>query len=747
MLRRLYLLTIVLLCLIPQKGFAQKWVFPSLPSPSPEEKAIMIFATKGPPNISEIKTVLNQYPSSSLRMIFTQTFEGFSVSGKRKELLQLARMYQPRYSMFENSIYTVDAEVSSPLEIIGAKNAASYTDSKGHRLTGKGIRIGVIDTGIDYTHPDLKANYGGGFDLVDNDNNPMETLDHQGKPTIHGTHVAGIIAANGQMKGVAPEAKIFAYRALGAGGSGTTEQVLSAIERAVKDKMDIINLSLGSNVNGPDLPISLALNKVVEEGIVAVTSNGNSGPHMWTVGTPGTSSNAISVGASTPTLRIPFLTTIRSNKPIKITSLVGSKMWSLDRSYLIEEVGLGNKEEMKQLQGKIALIQRGGMTFTEKAKNAEKAGAVGVLIYNNTKGNFMGKIEGSLSIPVGAISKKDGESLIKQVNKTKILAKTIYKEEKDLLADFSSRGPVTSNWSIKPDIIAPGVSIKSTVPNNRYLALQGTSMAAPYIAGAAALIKQAHPKWTPTEIKAALMNTATPLYNNGGARYKVFEQGAGRVNIDKAIHTDTLVIPGSLSFGLLTNQFDERRKEVVVQNMSQTTKQYRFRIPPNNLYVDWKLPLSFELKPGEKKKISINAFIKREFENRNEIMEGELLLLEANEEIKIPYIFIKEEPSYPRLMGLTIVQGDRPNTYRYEVYLPMGADEFGMALFDPKTLDFKGYLDVGNNISPGIKENQITIPNQEGVRQLVVVAFARKNGFEDKISQTLKFKTDLDGKK
>ena len=145
--------------------------------------------------------------------------------------------------------------------------------------------------------------------------------------------------------------------------------------------------------------------------------------------------------------------------------MVGSKIWNLDRSYLIEEVGLGNKEEMKQLQGKIALIQRGGMTFTEKAKNAEKAGAVGVLIYNNTKGHFMGKIEGSLSIPVGAISKKDGESLIKQVNKTKILAKTIYKEEKDLLADFSSRGPVTSNWSIKPDIIAPGVSIKSTVPN------------------------------------------------------------------------------------------------------------------------------------------------------------------------------------------------------------------------------------------------------------------------------------------
>ncbi|MDV2887781.1 S8 family serine peptidase, partial [Alkalihalophilus pseudofirmus] len=91
---------------------------------------------------------------------------------------------------------------------------------------------------------------------------PMETLT-AGKATIHGTHVAGVIAANGKIKGVAPEAKIVAYRALGPGGGGTTEQVLAAIDQAIKDKVDIINLSLGNSINGPDLPISLALDRAV----------------------------------------------------------------------------------------------------------------------------------------------------------------------------------------------------------------------------------------------------------------------------------------------------------------------------------------------------------------------------------------------------------------------------------------------------------------------------------------------------
>ena len=103
------------------------------------------------------------------------------------------------------------------------------------RLTGKGVTVGVIDTGVDYTHPDLRRNFAGGHDLVDNDRDPMETKT-LGKATVHGTHVAGIIAANGKLMGVAPDAKILAYRALGPGGGGTTENVLARLSRRSRIK-------------------------------------------------------------------------------------------------------------------------------------------------------------------------------------------------------------------------------------------------------------------------------------------------------------------------------------------------------------------------------------------------------------------------------------------------------------------------------------------------------------------------------
>src|SRR5699024_5954527 len=104
--------------------------------------------------------------------------------------------------------------------------------------------------GIDYNHPDLELNYRGGYDLVDLDEDPMETTPEEGIPTSHGSHVAGIIAANGELQGVAPDAEIYAYRALGPGGRGTSVQVIAAMEKAAENGADVINLSLGNNVNG-----------------------------------------------------------------------------------------------------------------------------------------------------------------------------------------------------------------------------------------------------------------------------------------------------------------------------------------------------------------------------------------------------------------------------------------------------------------------------------------------------------------
>lgn len=185
--------------------------------------------------------------------------------------------------------------------------------------TGKGIKVGVIDTGIDYEHPNLKDAYKGGYDFVDNDNDPYEAtpLDWENDPTNpdpiddngstywtdHGTHVAGTIAAReaGEfgVVGIAPEASIYAYRVLGPYGSGYSSWVVGGIDRAVQDGMDVINLSLGNSRNDPDYVTSVAVNNAALAGVTPVVASGNSGPNRWTAGSPATSAFAITVGNST----------------------------------------------------------------------------------------------------------------------------------------------------------------------------------------------------------------------------------------------------------------------------------------------------------------------------------------------------------------------------------------------------------------------------------------------------------------
>ena len=146
------------------------------------------------------------------------------------------------------------------------------------------------------------------------------------------------------------------------------------------------------------------------------------------------------------------------------------------------------------MKGKIVLIQRGKLTFYDKIKNAKQAGAKAVIIFNNTKGSFTAGLEKEINLPAVTIPKKDGEQIREMLTRKESQTITfMYRNEQDQLADFSSRGPVTVTWDIKPDLLAPGVNIDSTVPSG-YMVLAGTSMSAPHVAGACALLKQAHPE-------------------------------------------------------------------------------------------------------------------------------------------------------------------------------------------------------------------------------------------------------------
>lgn len=770
---------------------------PPLPKPDTSEEQIAIAVTDNKMTEAEIRHFLQKYPQIQLRKIFSLALNGFSIQGPRASLekiagderihaLSLVNQYipsLPEYALLTGKepveagvhplssltppetgksanhegahkyssqtplgqpavpaagdfiIQQYHARAADNMELIGASQARGILNKK---WTGKGVKIGVIDTGIDYSHADLKSNFRGGRDVVDGDGDPMETKGGFGQATMHGTHVSGIIAANGQMKGVAPEASIYAYRALGPGGAGTSEQIIAAIEQAIKDKVDIINLSLGTNINGPDLPLSMALNKAVEQGITAVASSGNSGPNIWTVGTPGTASKAISVGASTPTMEIPYIID-REGSRIKLEPMQGSIPWDLNREYELIDGGIGRKEELQDSRGKIVLMKRGSLTFTEKVNNAFEAGAAAAVIYNNTNGPLLGNLEQVSRIPVMGISKKEGKRLLKAIKEGNARIQTTVMEERDELAQFSSRGPVTSSWEIKPDVLAPGVAIQSTVPGG-YIPLQGTSMAAPHVAGAAALIKEAHPDWNPEQIKASLMNYAKPLRNKKGELYRAYEQGAGRIQLVDSLEAEVLAYPASLQFGKF-NTGDTQHvhtAEITIENVSTEEKSISFAVPKQKNGLLWKMPLPFTLQGGEKKTVEIQLSADPRMFNEK-IQDGALLIHSDGRAIRIPYLFVVEEPDYPRVMGFDFGAGDRPGTYRYEAYLPGGADEFGIALFDPDTHRFIQFLDWKRNVARGLLQQEIDSAQMPAEGFYFVKVFARKAGKEDMLDTFLSY--------
>ncbi|PAE43433.1 S8 family serine peptidase [Bacillus sp. 7884-1] len=447
--------------------------------------------------------------------------------------------------------------------------------------TGKDIKIGVIDTGIDYNHPDLKDVYNGGFDFVDNDNDPMEATYAQwktsgktevvgGKPyyTSHGTHVSGTIAGQAKndsdykVTGVAPDSDLYVYRVLGPYGSGTNSAVIAGIDRSVADGMDIINVSLGASLNNPLEATSLAIDNAVLSGVTAVVAAGNSGDNgMYTLGSPGAAALALTVGASsTPTNVTTFASKfLATGKETESTLQLMTKTWTNDFSSLsgqtfnIVNVGEGGPTDYagKNVQNSIAFVARGTHALIDKMKYAKQNGAAGVIIYNNNAAEgqipvYLG--ESNDNIPVWSMTNKDGlavNDLFK--NGTPSVTFGALGEGEipgDELASFSSRGPSGTLYDIKPEVTAPGVSVLSTVPSyindkvsfgysTAYQRMSGTSMATPHVAGIAALLLQAHPEYTPADVKTVLMNTAEPLKN----QYSVFETGAGRVDPYEAIKT------------------------------------------------------------------------------------------------------------------------------------------------------------------------------------------------------------------
>ena len=420
-------------------------------------------------------------------------------------------------------------------------------------IDGTGIKIAIIDTGVDFNHPDLfgwgpDGKVVGGYNFIQEDEPPLDT-------NGHGTQVAGVIAADGQAIGMAPKAKILAYKVSEDGEGVSAELITKAIEKAIEDGANIINISLG--VNKTNAKIDRAINFALEKEIFVVTAAGNDGPGFKTIGSPGRNFGSVTVGATYNNLTSSLVATLEvDKKPYTVIPMVGSTKLEDPIIGKIIFGGFGKIENLKEIDVKnaILIVERGSnvegelLYFSIKENNAANAGAKAMIVYNNKPGIFLGELIHEFmepgykpQIPVVSIDRKEGLEIIESIKNGNEANMHLFYNP-DFVAHFSSRGPV-SPFYLKPDIVAPGAYINSTQNNAGYNFTSGTSYAAPHVSGAAALLLQKNPELHHHEIKSLLLTTVEPVSDAYGQEFSVHEAGAGRLDIGNAYGAKLIILP------------------------------------------------------------------------------------------------------------------------------------------------------------------------------------------------------------
>ena len=420
-------------------------------------------------------------------------------------------------------------------------------------IDGTGIKVAVIDTGVDFNHPDLfgwgpDGKVIGGYNFIREDELPLDT-------NGHGTQVAGIIAADGQAIGVAPKAKILAYKVSEDGEGVSSELIIRAIEKAIEDGADIINISLG--VNKTNAKIDRAVNIALEAGIFVVTAAGNDGPGLETIGSPGRNFGSVTVGATYNNLTSSLVATLEvDEKPYTVIPMVGSTKLEEPIIGKIIFGGYGKIENLKEIDVKdaILIVERGSdvegelLYFSIKESNAANAGAKAMIVYNDRPGIFLGELIHEFmepgykpQIPVVSVDREEGIEIKESIKNGNEASMHLFYNP-DFVAHFSSRGPV-SPFYLKPDIVAPGAYINSTQNNGGYNFTSGTSYAAPHVSGAAALLLQKNPELHHHEIKSLLLTTVEPVSDAYGKEFSVNAAGAGRLDIGNAYGAKLIIIP------------------------------------------------------------------------------------------------------------------------------------------------------------------------------------------------------------
>ncbi|MDB6090995.1 MAG: hypothetical protein JWN85_3779 [Gammaproteobacteria bacterium] len=467
---------------------------------------------------------------------------------------------------------------------------------------GEGIKIAVIDTGVDYTH----ANFGGpgtvaafnaaaatsaapadpkyfgpnapkvkgGTDLVgDNYNADVPTsvplpdpnpLDCNG----HGSHTSGTaagfgVAADGTTykgpydsaaysqnfligPGVAPKADLYAVRVFGCAGS--TNVVVDAIDWAMHNEMDVVSMSLGSDFGNAQDADAIASSNATKAGVIVVAAAGNAGPAPYIASTPSDSAETISVAAIDSHTSFPGALATLNDGTVELQNSNGGSPLPGAVPVAVLRTASGalslgcNDSEYANVAGKLVVTLRGNCARVARAQMGQAHGAAGVVMVNSSGGYppFEGPIAG-VSIPFFGALASDGAKLTGATQAASFVANTIANPTFRTAASFSSGGPRFNDSILKPNVSGPGVSIFSTASGtgNGGIFESGTSMATPHVAGVAALATQAHPQWSERELSAAVVETADPKQLTD---YTVSLEGAGLVQPLGATRTQAVVL-------------------------------------------------------------------------------------------------------------------------------------------------------------------------------------------------------------
>jgi subtilisin family serine protease len=477
----------------------------------------------------------------------------------------------------------------------------------------------------------------------------------------HGSHVAGIAAGVGGteaslagvteiISGVAPRAYLMNYKVFYANESlfsgAFSIELIAALEDAVADGADIINNSWGGRA-GEDprfYPVAQTAEAAVDAGVTVVFAGGNEGPDISTAGSPAYSDKVISVGAVSKEQIIAagFVDVVAPEgvpedlierrfapaafgEPVR-DRIIGPSLYLPIAA--LDETGLAcDPLPEGAINGQIALIERGVCEFSIKAYNAQQAGASAAMIYNSEAGGETlvqmapGTFAEDVSIPAVFVARSVGLGMLNWIEDTSFFEAQVridptarlFDVTPDVLAEFSSRGP-TFQGSLKPDVVAPGDNIFSAgnAPVDgiqQHLGFgisSGTSMAAPHVAGAAAILKQIHPDWSPADIKSALMSTAIPsvwLDEDQTQPADVLAEGAGRIDLSRAADPGLLFDRPGLSFGRLAQAPGEpTRAELSVRARNITGEVQTYTLSASNDGADMTVsvtPASITLGPQE----------------------------------------------------------------------------------------------------------------------------------------------------